>query len=149
MLFRSDALPPSYSNPFHNPRTPAPYPPMTPPSFIQPSTALSTFHPLPAPSATNHLAITHKHTAIRGTYCIDTSIVVPTHLLDPVPNSLWTVLAGALGAGGDSAPRERPNAAFATDMGQIDLVLHVRGGGRASINVEQKNGGSEIGRAHV
>ncbi|KAL8292903.1 hypothetical protein RQP46_000597 [Phenoliferia psychrophenolica] len=127
---------------------------MAPPSFSLPSTLFarapssadaSAPTSSPPPSATNHLAIQHRHTPIRGTYTIDTSIVVPPLLLDPVPNTLWTVLADAL-TGGEAAARERerPNAAFSTEFEQIDLVLHVRGGGRAHIRVEKKYGGDAV-----
>ncbi|KAK4703242.1 hypothetical protein P7C70_g2975, partial [Phenoliferia sp. Uapishka_3] len=141
-----DLLPPSYSNPFHEPRSPAPYPPIAPPSFLPTSSAiqLTPFTPsIPAPSATNHLAITHKHTAIRGSYHIDTSIIIPPHLVDNVPSSIWSVLTSAITGEGPES-RERPNALFVTDSGQIDLVLYIRGGGRANVRVEQKGGGDRV-----
>lgn len=76
--------PPAYSNTFHTPIQPQPYPPALPPSTTLP---LATFQPLQAPTATNHLAITHKHTPIRGTYTIDTSFIGKRtiHTLEEIP----------------------------------------------------------------
>ncbi|KAM0753547.1 hypothetical protein T439DRAFT_377731 [Meredithblackwellia eburnea MCA 4105] len=159
------ASPPAYSNPFHRPIDPPnPYPPFSqtttlpPPPVPQlsfanarrqsrrrPRAELDDLSRQPQP--TNALAITHKHTGIKGVYCIDTSVIIPSHLLDPVPPSLWSVITSAIsGSGGrEEEEKVRLNAAFTTEHGrEIDLILHVKGGGRANIRVERKGHGEPV-----
>lgn len=96
----------------------------------------------PYPITTNQLAISHTSTPIKSVYHIDTSAVVPPHVLGPSvsadPGPSIARLFGLEGsaAEGTGAGQARPNAVFKTKSGSIDVDLHVRGGERAVILVE-------------